>query len=87
MQRRVPPANGGVIQHTFSKNCNQQAVQEQDGEASEVIMRFLSKCVAVGYMQVNKQRSAAKNIFRKWKVAATVALQPKDDSHTNAKAH
>lgn len=79
VQRTVPPVNSSVIQHAFSKNCNQQAVPGQDAEALEVVTRFQSKCVVVGYMQVNKHWSAAKSIFRKGKVAARFALQPKED--------
>jgi len=62
----------------------QQAVQEQAGEALEIVTRFWSTCVAVGYMCVNKHQSVATNIFRKWKAAATFELQPKDDYRANA---
>lgn len=85
VQHTMPPTKSSVIQHASSKNCSQQAVQEQDREALEVVTRFRSKWVVVGYTQVNKHWSAAKNIFRKWKAAAVFVLQPKDDCHTNGK--
>lgn len=87
VQRTVSPANNRVIQHAFSKNCNQQAVQEHNCEALEAVTRLWYKCTVVGCTRVDHHQSATKNTFTKWKAAATFVPQPKDNSHANAKAH
>lgn len=61
-------------------------MQEQNCEALEAVTRLGYKCTAVGCMRVDKHQSATKNTFTKWKAAATLVPQPKDDSHANCKS-
>lgn len=82
----VSPAKSRVIQQAFSKNCNQQAVQEQNCEALEAVTRLWYKCMVVGCVRVDKHQSATKNTFTEWKAAATFVPQPKDNSHANCKS-
>lgn len=86
-QRTVSPANSRVIQQAFSKNHNQQAVQEQNCEALGAVTRLWYKCPVVGCVRVDKHQSDTKNTFTKWKAAATFVPQPKDDAQkTNCKS-